>query len=219
MQKSAFIFDFDGTLVDTAIELVATLNRLLLKHGRPALPFEAIRRDAGRGSEIMIPRAFGITQNDPWYPELRKGFFEDYTLHCADDPRFFPGIEQALLLLNKKKIPWGIVTNKPVFFVTRIIEKLPVLSSAAAVFTPETLVRTKPDPEGINRILSMTGAQAQFSFYAGDDERDARAARAAGVAFIACGYGYLGKNPDISSWKPDISVMQSEEILTLVEKL
>ena len=217
--KTAFVFDFDGTLVDTAVDLAATTNRLLVAHGRPPRPYEFLRKDAGRGSEILIPSAFEIERGCDFYHELRSAFFEDYAAHCADDPQLFPGIEEALLTLNRKEIPWGIVTNKPARFVEAIAKARPVLQTAIAVFTPENLQNTKPHPEGILRVLEVARVKPELAYYFGDDERDAVAARAAGVTFVACAYGYLGKNPDVDSWRPDIIYRDSRSVLELAASI
>ena len=219
MPDCAFVFDFDGTLVDSAVELAATTNRLLAANGREPLPFEALRPDAGRGSEILIPKAFGIERGSPEYLRLRKAFFEDYARHCADDPALFPGVEESLALLAAKRIPWGIVTNKPAPFVAAIMRARPTLERALAVFTPENLVNVKPHPEGILKVLEAARARPQASFYFGDDERDAIAGRAAGVTFVACAYGYLGKNPDVASWKPDRTICSAYGIAEIVRAL
>ena len=124
MTPSAVLFDFDGTLADTAPDLAAAVNRLRAERGMERLPSEAVRPYASMGARGLLRIGFGLAPGDADYPSLRDAFLERYAECVCVDTRLFPGMPELLHELESRDIAWGIVTNKATRFTDRIVESL-----------------------------------------------------------------------------------------------
>lgn len=207
------LFDLDGTLVDSAPQLTASANVLRVKAGLPPLVYSAIRDAAGAGVRGLLWRALRITPDAPHFASLKKAFLADYEARLATPAVLFPGIEVLLTRLTKNDIPWGIVTNKPERLAQLVVASHPVLRHARCLVGGDTTPEMKPSPlpvlEGVKR-LHLT---PQKTLYAGDDERDIRAGRAAGLKTIALTWGYVtgGVRPP-AAWGADFMATTADEI-------
>ena len=139
-------FDLDGTLLDTAPDLIAAVNRALVQHGYDAAPPEAILPYAGHGSRAMLRHALAAEADDPRLPALQDAFYADYLQHIADHTRWFPGMEDLLAALEARGVPWGVVTNKLERFTYAIARHFGFELRAAALVCGDTLAVGKPDP-------------------------------------------------------------------------
>ena len=188
MAERAVLFDFDGTLADTAPDLAAAVNRMLLENGHAALPVERLRPFASAGARGLVQAAFGVKPGDAEYAALRETFLEYYGERCCDKVRLFPGIAELLAELRRRKIAWGIVTNKSTRFTERIVAKLELEPDCVAC--GDTTPHLKPHPAPLLHAATQLKLQPGQCCYLGDDLRDMKAAHAAGMRAIAVEWGY-----------------------------
>lgn len=193
------LFDLDGTLADTAPDLGAALNALLLRYGREALPLNQIRPWVSQGARGLLSAGFGIQPGEPFFEELREEFLELYQQDLATHTKLFDGIPELLRNLEEREIPWGIVTNKLTRYTDPVVEALGLAARARCVVSGDTFARPKPWPDPLLGAAQQLGHAPQSLVYVGDDERDMQAADAAGMPGIVAGYGYLGGS-DPHSW-------------------
>ena len=188
----AVLFDFDGTLADTAPDLGGALNRMLTARGRPALPVDTVRPHASSGARGLLHIGFGIVTDDPGYEAMREEFIANYRAAICVHTRLFPGIEELLATLEARDVPWGIVTNKAIRLTLPLVEQLGLAKRAACVVGGDTTPHLKPHPASLLHASGEIGIPPEECFYLGDDLRDIQAAQAAGMFSVAVEYGYSG---------------------------
>lgn len=188
MPSRAVLFDFDGTLADTAPDLAAAVNRMRTEHGREPLPIEALRPFASAGARGLLHAGFGLKPEDAEYPALRETFLEYYAERVCEETRLFPGIADLLQALRARDIRWGIVTNKATRFTERIIRELNLTPDCVAC--GDTTPHLKPHPASLLHAAAQLQLAPGTCCYLGDDLRDMKAAHAAGMRPIAVEWGY-----------------------------
>ncbi|MBC7944810.1 MAG: phosphoglycolate phosphatase, partial [Burkholderiales bacterium] len=188
----AVLFDLDGTLADTAPDLGYALNRQRVAHGMPPLPVATIRPHVSRGGRGLVHIGFALTPEESGYTAMRDEFLSLYAENICRETTLFPGMAELLDEIEKRGLPWGIVTNKPARFTGPLIAALGLQSRAACVISGDTCGRAKPYPDPLLAAAAQLGTAPAACVYVGDDERDVQAARAAGMQIIVALYGYLG---------------------------
>lgn len=194
------LFDLDGTLLDTAPDLAAALNRLRRERGAPEVPFARIRPTVSHGSPGMLKAGFGIDADHPLYAELNQRFLALYQEFIAVETALFPGMAEVLAHLEARAIPWGIVTNKPGFLTEPLLKALGLWTRAACVVSGDTLDKRKPDPEPLWYACKQAGVDPGRSLYVGDAERDVQAGNRAGMIALAAAFGYLDPEDRPHEW-------------------
>jgi 2-phosphoglycolate phosphatase len=198
----AVLFDFDGTLADTAPDLGAALNRLRVERGLPPLPISDVRPHASSGARGLLRVGLGLRPGDADYESTRDAFLEHYGANLCVDTRLFSGIAELLAALDARGIKWGIVTNKTIRFTAPLVAALGI--SPDCVVCGDTTPHTKPHPAPLLRAASELALTPESCCYLGDDLRDVQAAHAAGMRAIAVGWGYHGIDDDgPASWGAD----------------
>lgn len=210
------LFDLDGTLFDSAPDLVGAANRLRTRRGLLALPFKEVRSHAGRGARGLIEVTLGLSPEDECYANIQKEFLDDYQTHCCQDSHLFAEVQTMFDELKKRNIPWGIVTNKHARFTLPIAQATGMAQEARVIVCGDATGKLKPAPDNLLLALEKTGFKASETLYVGDDFRDAQAARNAGMRFAAAAYGYLGLVNDVSSWQADCVL---ETPLQIIEEI
>ncbi|HRD48656.1 MAG: HAD-IA family hydrolase [Candidatus Competibacter sp.] len=207
------LFDLDGTLLDTAPDLAATLNRLRRAHGESELSLAAIRPTISQGSPGMLKLGFGLTADDPLYPALNQQFLDLYREFIAVETALFPGMGEVLAYLEANRIRWGVVTNKPGWLTEPLMKALNLWSRAACVVSGDTLSKRKPDPEPLWYACEQVGVAPGHSLYVGDAERDMQAGKQAGMIALVAGFGYLGHEDRPKEWGADGFLEQPTDLL------
>jgi 2-phosphoglycolate phosphatase len=197
------LFDLDGTLLDTAPDLAAALNRLRRERGEPELPHATIRPTVSHGSQGMLKLGFGLEPGDALYAELNQRFLELYRAAIAVETALFPGMAEVLAYLEANVIHWGVVTNKPGWLTEPLLRALDLWPRAACVVSGDTLARRKPDPEPLWYACERMGVPPERSLYIGDAERDVQAGNRAGLITLVAGFGYLGVEDRPEDWGAD----------------
>ncbi|WKT61955.1 HAD-IA family hydrolase [Microbulbifer thermotolerans] len=214
----AVLFDLDGTLFDTAPDFIRVLNQLRREEQLPPLPDSEIRAVVSNGARALVTLGFGTDENHPTFEGLRQRLLDLYLAHLAEKTQPFPGIEPLLHRLSERGIAWGIVTNKPEAYTTRLMRAFSHLPTPGAVICPDHVANRKPDPEPILLACQQIGCRPEEAIYAGDHERDIAAGRAAGLPTIACSYGYIDNGDDPARWGADHLVHSAEEIWPLLQR-
>jgi len=216
-QRTALVlFDLDGTLADTAPDLVSAINACLAARGMEPRPLAELRPWVSHGARGLIARAFGIEPGQDGYESLREEFINRYEADLCRLTTLFPGIEETLAQIERAGIQWGIVTNKIARLTDPLVRELRLDRRAACVVSGDTAARAKPDPAPIHYALDRCGCAPEAGVYVGDDRRDIQAGRAAGVRTVAAAYGYSVLIDDISQWQADHIVDNPVEVLRWV---
>lgn len=210
------LFDLDGTLADTAPDLAAAVNRMLVARGRARLPLAELRPVASHGARGLVGRAFGVTPAQPEFEALRQEFFREYEGALCVESRLFPAMDEALAAMEARGIRWGIVTNKIARFTDPLVRALGLDRRAACIVSGDTTPRAKPDPAPLLHALGVTATAPAGALYVGDDLRDVQAGRAAGIRTVAVSYGYLGDGPHYAQWGADHIVHSPAELIELL---
>ncbi|HEV2364400.1 MAG TPA: phosphoglycolate phosphatase [Caulobacteraceae bacterium] len=190
---AAIVFDLDGTLVDTAPDLVGTLNELLLAEGAPPLALDVARPLIGGGARRLMARgwaAAGLELDPARMPELYDRFIAAYRARIADHSVPFPGVEEALEELAAGGAKLAVCTNKPTALSLELLSRLGLAARFRAIVGPEFAPAPKPDPRHLLAALERLGARPDRALMVGDSPADAAAARDAGAGLVLVSYGY-----------------------------
>ncbi|MEX0977156.1 MAG: HAD-IA family hydrolase [Woeseia sp.] len=198
----AVFFDLDGTLVDTAPDMVSVLCDLLGDNGFAPLPFATARASVSNGAAGLIRLAFPDV-DDADRQRLHQEYLDRYEQAVCVRSSVFPGLLELLDELDSNGRPWGIVTNKPRRMTEPLVAQLGLADRAVCVVSGDTLPQRKPDPAPLLYASRLAGVPAAQSVYVGDAERDIAAGRAAGMATIAATYGYIVDGDDPLRWQAD----------------
>jgi len=210
------LFDLDGTLVDTAQDLAAAINRCQTQRRLAPTPLHELRPWTSHGARGLIRRAFGIEPDDSGYNELRAEFLDYYESALCVHSHLYPGVQHTLNAIEASHRRWGVVTNKAARFTEPLLRALGLEGRAACVVSGDTVARPKPDPAPILYALSACGVAPHEGMYIGDDPRDVQAGRAAGVRTVAAAYGYLGGADDVAAWGADLIIQGPLDLLPLI---
>jgi phosphoglycolate phosphatase len=207
---AAVLLDLDGTLVDTAPDLVAVLNQLLLESGKPRMPYAVARNEVSNGAGGLLRLGLGTSVSADEVERLRPRFLEIYARHIADGSRLFIGLNHLDDIGSRLEL--GIVTNKPDAFTKPLLAALDLTPRFASVVSGDRLPQRKPDPAPLKLAASELGLSASRCVYVGDAPRDIEAGRAAGMATIAAAYGYIRPSEDPSSWGADAVIRRPHDL-------
>lgn len=210
----AVLFDFDGTLADTAPDLGHALNRQRTARGLTALPIAQIRTQASAGSRGLLGLGFNIKPGDHGYESMRDEFLDFYTQRLCHETRLFPGIAELLDQLEMRNLPWGIVTNKPARFAHPLVQMLGLDQRVACVICGDETTYTKPHPKPLLIASDKMAISPTDCIYLGDDLRDVQASLAAGMQPIVARYGYLGNDQPPETWGARYLIDHPKELLS-----
>ncbi|BCL74806.1 phosphoglycolate phosphatase [Jeongeupia sp. HS-3] len=209
----AILFDLDGTLADTAPDLGAALNRLLIEEGLPEQPHEAIRPLASHGARGLIELGFGVTPDDAAFALLRERFLAHYAAALCEHTVLFDGIAELIAAIGARGLPWGIVTNKPGRFTDPLVRKLPLPVQPGCVVSGDTVGVAKPDPKPMLHAAEQLGVPPGACIYVGDAERDIEAGRRVGMKTVIADYGYISSDDQPTAWGADLRITHPLDLL------
>jgi len=198
------VFDLDGTLIDTAPDLIATVNHILAQQGLPQVPYHTARPLIGGGAKGMIERALaleGRSCSTADVDRLYTAFVAHYAEHIADRSRPFPQLEAALDRLAEAGHRLAVCTNKLEWLSKRLLDTLQLAQRFAVICGQDTFGMQKPDPEIFRRTVIRAGGEPVRAIMVGDSATDIRTARAANVPVVAVDFGYT--DVPIATLRPD----------------
>jgi phosphoglycolate phosphatase len=207
-QVRALVFDLDGTLIDSKLDLALSIDATLKHMGRGSLPHKTIYSYVGNGAATLVRRALGPSVSDAEAEEGHRYFLAYYREHMLDNTVTYPGVRQALEALSQHAM--AVLTNKPVRFSQRILEGLGIASYFRYVYGGNSFETKKPDPEGMNVILRSFGIEPRESMLVGDSDVDVRTARNAGA--WACGVTYGLGLESLRACPPDLMLDNLAEL-------
>ena len=220
MPDRAVIFDLDGTLVDTAPDLMRATNHVLESLGRRPISMEEVRSFVGHGARALLTRGLAATGGLPEAYDVEPDyirFVDYYSQNIAEGSTPFPGLIRLLDRLKAEGFGLGVCTNKLEGLSVQLLEALKLSPYFGAVVGPDTLGIAKPDPRPFREAVSRLGLIAPRALMVGDSETDILTARNAGVPVIAVPFGYTPK--PIQDFGPDRMISHFDEAYEAIQDL
>jgi phosphoglycolate phosphatase len=214
------VFDLDGTLVDTAPDLIGSLNVILAREGMAALPLASARNMIGGGARKMLERGLEVEGRSASVAELNRltaEFIAHYGDHIADLSRPFEGLETALDTLSAQGCTLAVCTNKLEWLSKRLLDKLNLSRRFAAICGADTFGVSKPDPAILRQTAARAGCEIASTIMVGDAGTDVGVARRAGVPVIGVTFGYT--EVPIEALNPDRVISHMAELPAAVSGL
>jgi len=214
------VFDLDGTLVDTAPDLISALNFVLDREGMAPVPLKSARNMIGAGARKLIERGLeiggrAVTQDD--LARLMRDFIDYYAAHIADASRPFEGLEAALDDLEQRGYRFAVCTNKLEWLSKLLLDRLGLSARFSAICGADTFGVSKPDPTILQQTIARAGGQVSASIMVGDAGPDVGVARRAGIPVIGVEFGYT--DVPIAELRPDRLIGHMKELPEAVESL
>lgn len=206
------LFDLDGTLVDSAVDLLNALNVIVGQAGKPPLSLAEIRPVVSKGARAMLAVAFPELHEEERLRYLQP-FLDCYQRAVAEYSTPFADIESVLNAIESAGSRWGIVTNKPHYLAVEVVRSMGWSHRSAVLIGGDTLPRKKPDPDQLFHACELLAVQASDCIYVGDDERDVLAAKHAGMKSVAALWGYREAHDDPEQWKADAMAERPLDLL------
>ncbi len=216
-----YLFDFDGTLIDSAPDLTRALDVSLRRAGIPAVGLEQVKGMFGQGASRLIEQAVqhvtgdpSLTMESPLCRLLLSVFLEQYEMICTETSVLYPGAMETIHTLKSREKKIGLVTNKPRQLVEVMLPAFGLIDLFDVVVAGDDLPKKKPEPDMVYRALNELGAAPQDCCLVGDSRADLGAAQASGVSSILVSFGYSG-DMDVTKVGADHVIDQLMELLTL----
>ncbi|MGK9067400.1 N-acetylmuramic acid 6-phosphate phosphatase MupP [Stutzerimonas chloritidismutans] len=218
MRLRAVLFDMDGTLLDTAPDFIAVVQAMRLARGLDRVPDKAIHDVVSGGAQAMVMAAFDVNPLSAEFEILRREFLDRYQEHCAVESSLYEGMAELLDDIERAKLTWGVVTNKPVRFAEPIMQRLGLAERAAVLVCPDHVSKSKPDPEPMLLACSQLALAPSEVLFVGDDLRDIESGRAAGSKTAAVRYGYIHPDDNPDHWGADVVVSHPLELRAVLDR-
>ena len=217
MQKNnldikSVLFDLDGTLADTSIDMCNSLNRVLETRSLKQVNCSNLKKYISRGAVGIIEYASIVNDKEIDSSLLRAEFLEDYKHNCFIETKLNTNIQDLLNFLVERNIKIGIVTNKHSRYVDKIIEGLGISKILSCVVTGDMVLHAKPACDGLLKASELTNCSNENTIYVGDDERDIIAGKDAGMTTVAANFGFIHHDMNINSWEADLIIDDPMEL-------
>lgn len=215
MAMKGLLFDLDGTLVDTAIDMLAALRILAAENSIEINPdYHQYKELITRGSRAIVESVFGQVEQSH-FKILQQRYLKIYQEILTEDSSLFTGVNEVINQLDYRGIEWGIVTNKPVYLARPLIQSLPTLANCKVLVGGDSTSQAKPHPMPLHHALKSMNISPALSWYIGDAKSDITAGRAAGMKTAVALWGYIAHDEDPNNWQADKLLSQTKQLLTL----
>lgn len=215
MRLSCVLFDLDGTLVDTAPDLIACLNLALIEHEYSAVDADSVKPFISLGAMAMINAS--ITASEQQKLLLLDTMLSCYEQNIAKYTVFFDGMEQTLNTIETMGLKWGVVTNKRERFTHPLMDALNLTQRAACVISGDTAEYPKPHPAPMLAACQQVQVQPEHCVYIGDAAHDITAGKAANMKTLAAVYGYLKPTDQPETWGADELIASPAHLLAWIQ--
>ena len=218
MQLKSLLLDLDGTLVDTAPDMVGALNRVLLNHGEAQVDYLEASKLVSNGGKALIEHGFGTQIGEEFAASLLREFLDTYQAHVADESTLYTGMEEILEYCEAQGIKWGVITNKPLHLAKGVMQGLGLLDRCAILLGGDSLPVKKPDPVPMLHACMILALAPSECLYVGDHERDIQAGNAAGMDTAVALWGYITEDLDPQSWQAKSLLQSTSGLMTLIKE-
>jgi phosphoglycolate phosphatase len=207
----------DGTLLDTAPDFIAICQAMRADRDLAPINDQHIRDEISGGARAMVAVTFSMDPESPGFEELRLEFLERYLKGCAIHSALFDGMAELLADIEKSKLIWGVVTNKPLRFAEPIMQQLGLAERSALLICPDHVTNSKPHPEPLILACQMLNLDPASVLFVGDDLRDIESGRDAGTRTAAVTYGYIHPDDNPRHWGADVVVDHPLELRKVLD--
>ncbi|MEJ0093731.1 MAG: HAD-IA family hydrolase [Methylocella sp.] len=218
--RPLLVFDLDGTLADTAADLISTLNAILVREGFAAISFPNARAMVGAGAKALVQRglkANGVEASEQQLDELFTDYLAHYEAHIADETVLYPGVIAALDRFAKAGWSFAVCTNKIEYSSVLLLTALGVAERFQAICGKDTFSVSKPDGEALLLTIAKAGGDPRRAIMVGDSRTDIDAARNANVPVVAVNFGYT--DLPVETFNPDRVIGHFDELWDAVQGL
>jgi N-acetyl-D-muramate 6-phosphate phosphatase len=214
----AVLFDLDGTLIDTGPDFANIVNRMRKEKNMPEIEYSDFRPKIAIGSAAMTQFSFNMTTDSPEYEATLARFYKEYMATMGEHASLFDGIKMLLDELDQQEILWGVVTNRQLDFIPKILKHFSLYDRAACIVGSDSTAHRKPHPEPLLHAAKLIDKTPEQCFYVGDFATDIEAGNAAHMTTIAVTWGYHDGIPSLQKEHPDHVVDNPAQLLELVTK-
>jgi phosphoglycolate phosphatase len=221
MRPPIIVFDLDGTLIDTAPDLIESLNHAMTSGGFEPVDHSMVGTIVGMGGRAMIERVFALNQRR-LDPELvarhHEAFLQHYTAGIPGRSRPYPGVLEAIARATDAGYIFAICTNKPQAMAVSLIERLGLTHLFGAICGADTFAFRKPDPRHLTETIARAGGDLSRALMVGDSRTDIDTAKAAGIPVVAVDFGYTDRH--VSEFEPSKVISHYDELtVVLIDRL
>lgn len=214
----AVLFDLDGTLLDTALDMVRSLNLLLQEEGAPTVEPSVARQYVSDGTKALVTLGFGEHQTTEQFERRCQRYLTIYEENLSVDTVFFEGMAETVEFLEEHNILWGIVTNKPAFLTEPLLKALALDKRPSVVLSGDSLPNRKPHPQPLFHAAGEMNLLTTECIYVGDAERDIIAGNRAGMVTLLASYGYIEAGDEPENWGANGIIQYPQEILDWLDE-
>lgn len=219
MQFKSLLLDLDGTLVDTAPDMVGALDRVLEENGKPKSDYQHASKLVSSGAKALVSYGFGLDISEQEHDALVQRFLEVYKTHVYVDSVVYEGLLEVLELCESTGHRWGVITNKPLHLARDLMDGLGLLKRCSVLLGGDSLPVKKPDPVPLLHSAMLLDLAPSECLYVGDHVRDIQAGRAAGMDTAAALWGYIEESENVDDWNASYQVQRSTNLINLVQDL
>ena len=216
MSIKAVLFDLDGTLADTALDLGGALNTMLREQGLPEVSMDKIRPVASHGASGLLKLGMNLDKTDPNHARLRQQYLDTYETCFDKDTVLFDGIDALIQAIHARGLKWGIITNKPHTFTHRLVPQLGFSVAPDVVVSGDTTAEAKPSTKPMFYACEQIDIAPEACLYVGDAERDMQAGKNAGMKTVLVSWGYIHADDKTEEWPADSVIDTPEQLLQLL---
>ena len=217
MDLKALLLDLDGTLVDTAPDMVGALNRVLVKHGQAKVDYQQAHKLVSNGGRALIEFGFGSAIKNYDADALLQEFLDDYKTHVCEQSILFNGMSKVLEFCESNSLKWGVITNKPIELAKGVLDGLGLLKRCAILLGGDSLPVKKPDPVPMLHACMVMHLAPSQCVYVGDHERDIQAGNAAGMDSAVALWGYIDDKQTPEQWQAKALVEAPQGLISLMQ--
>lgn len=219
MELKAVLFDLDGTLVDTAPDMVGALNRVLNNHSRNEVSYTQAQKIVSNGGRALIKLGFPEETDEHVVDLLLAEFLRTYSNHVCDRSEVYEGLSQLLDFCEANGLDWGVITNKPIELAKGVLEGLGLLERCKILLGGDSLPVKKPDPVPMLHASMLLNVAPSHCLYIGDHMRDIEAGKNAGMDTAAALWGYIQDDDNPQNWGATYLVRKPENLIKLIKDL
>ena len=216
---SCVLFDLDGTLIDTAPDLVACLNKALIEYDFEPVSFDFVKPNVSFGAVAMIDASIDKHVDTPTRERILETMLSLYENNIAIHSDLFDGMREVLAFIESRHIPWGIVTNKRKRFTLPLVEAFDLSSRVACVISGDSTPTPKPNPAPLFAACEQVGVLASECVYIGDAAHDIVAGNTANMYTLAAVYGYLQPNDQPENWGAEALIDSPAQLLAWLKNV